>query len=183
MYWAMIDCFPQRPEYPQSHRPKGLEPYLLLAILFVLPASNQPTPGRPAPSARYQYAVTLKRKCSRLFAEIFVSVFSGGCQIRKCHFDEILVNDYIGNDISVSLKKDNGLQFRARALTQSKPGLLQTSTIQYNNQIKTFRYSHISYKNTLEIIVRGVTTKSGRYYASTTQFKRRSRWTAIKIGA
>ena len=64
MITKQLLAFSDRTEYPLSHRLKGFEPYRLLAILQVLPASNQPNPGRPAPSARDQYTmytVTLNR--------------------------------------------------------------------------------------------------------------------------
>ena len=72
-WWWCIEqwlALPDRMEYPQSHRLKGSEPYRLLAILLVLPASNQPTPGRPAPSAMDEYTDLLKRKCRHLDAII-----------------------------------------------------------------------------------------------------------------
>ena len=57
----MIGFLPRGTVYPQSLRLRGLEPYLLLAILQVLPAANQPTTRRPAQSARDRCTVTLKR--------------------------------------------------------------------------------------------------------------------------
>ena len=52
--------FTRRTVYPQSNRLMGLGFYRLLAIVQVLPASNQPTPRRPAQAPRGTYTVTLK---------------------------------------------------------------------------------------------------------------------------
>ena len=63
-WWCMEQwlAFSDKMEYLRLHRLWGPEPYRLLAILQVLPASNQRTPGRPAPSAKD----ILKRKCRHL---------------------------------------------------------------------------------------------------------------------